>query len=191
MIPALGFIIFGWPLREKDYGAAYPHYCTRCENQTISHLFKQRRWFSLFFIPVIPLSRGRYWMLCEICGAGNELSRSQAKAAKPMVEATRAYANGNLSREAYVQRIQGLEPEVFDEEDIEWVEVPDYRSVEVEEYCSECESPLTSGYEYCPHCGTAVTGDDVTEATGPEEIDTGGVDPEELAKRRKERKGKR
>ncbi len=33
------------------------------------HQERSRRWFTLFFIPVVPLGRGDEWVRCGSCGA--------------------------------------------------------------------------------------------------------------------------
>jgi len=108
----IGFIIFGWPKKEKWYGVASPGYCDHCANQSRWHLLKTRRWFTLFFLPVCPLSTASYFLTCEICGVGIELEKSEAKEAKELVRLTEDYENHEGSEEEYVEAINEFSEQV-------------------------------------------------------------------------------
>lgn len=61
------WIIFGWSERKKDLGQSYG-YCPKCEQET-AHVTEQRQnWFTLFFIPVFPISGKRIVSRCNLCG---------------------------------------------------------------------------------------------------------------------------
>lgn len=177
MLPIVSFVIFGWPRRTKEYGAAYPHRCPRCDNNSLFYLWASRRWLSLFFIPVVPLARRRFWLTCEVCGGGYKLSRSDAAAAKPLVGATRAYADGRLSRGEYTTQLRAFETEMWpDDRQFETTEIdPSHTS---DRHCPQCSAPVEPGHEFCPQCGTTLDTPDWKE-THQKNLD-----------RRKQRSGK-
>lgn len=105
----LGFIIFGWPTKQKHIGATSPGYCDHCANHALFHLHKTRMWFSLFWVPLFPLGRANYFLSCEICGAGIELEKHEAKKAKELVEKTKARASEQISQAEYDEQIADFE----------------------------------------------------------------------------------
>lgn len=114
---ALGFIIFGWPRRTKEYGPAYPTFCTHCSNETFYHLVKTRRWLSLFFIPVLPLWFSQKYIACEVCSQFVELKgRDEWRAAKKAVSITSEYMAGELTDAEYLGEIksEAADPGLFD-----------------------------------------------------------------------------
>lgn len=111
----LGFIIFGWPRRTKTYGPTLPEHCDRCDNHTYFFLFKARRWFSLFFIPFLPLGRARRHLVCGICQAGFELDRTAWKRLKAFTPVTRAFDAGELSKAAYLDAYDDVAADLWGE----------------------------------------------------------------------------
>lgn len=60
-------IIFGFGKTTfKELGADRPVMCERCGNQTQYVFAERRKWFTLFFIPVIPYETARM-VICPIC----------------------------------------------------------------------------------------------------------------------------
>jgi len=110
------FIIFGWKRRSKNLGQSYPQYCERCQNDSIFSLFKTRRWLSIFFIPVFPISRVEYFLSCDICGHAAEINRNEADGFKSLIDDTRLYANGRITQVEYEKRIRAVEERAFDVE---------------------------------------------------------------------------
>lgn len=115
----LGFIIFGWPKRTKEYGPTVPDHCDNCDNSAYFFLFKERRWFSLFFIPLIPLGFATRYLLCSVCQAGYEIEKSEWKHLKGFTKRTKAYESGELSEETYRQEFDELCTELWGERDSE------------------------------------------------------------------------
>ncbi|WP_432404341.1 zinc ribbon domain-containing protein [Wukongibacter sp. M2B1] len=56
----------------KNYGPQKENYCDHCNNISNWELRKYTRWFTLFFIPVIPYSTKKV-LVCPICGSAIEL----------------------------------------------------------------------------------------------------------------------
>jgi len=61
------FLIFGLgPNKIEQKIDTKPTHCNRCNNETKWLYVKKTSWFSLFFLPVIPIQT-RYYKSCPIC----------------------------------------------------------------------------------------------------------------------------
>lgn len=69
------FIIFGWRKTQKIYGKKPQPACPVCTNDS-SYYVRRINWFTLFFIPVLPLSFD-YMKICSVCGKVTNLSKKQ------------------------------------------------------------------------------------------------------------------
>lgn len=54
--------------------------CGRCGRTAAHHLEKRRRWFTLFFVPLVPLSTS-YVDTCLTCGFQHAVPKEQAQGA--------------------------------------------------------------------------------------------------------------
>jgi hypothetical protein len=66
------FLLFGLVMRRKMVNQGE----FDCPNEGAPRLYyheRSRRWFTLFFIPVVPLGRGREWVHCSSCGTMYDL----------------------------------------------------------------------------------------------------------------------
>lgn len=61
------FIIFGWPQRKSGVHTLSA-YCARCRRETVHKGYAEQTWFTLFFIPILPLSGKHPRALCHVCG---------------------------------------------------------------------------------------------------------------------------
>ena len=52
--------------------------CMHCNNVNKFSIDRSRLWFTLFFIPIIPLNT-KYFMDCPICAWGDRLSKKDAR----------------------------------------------------------------------------------------------------------------
>lgn len=112
------FIIFGWKTRTKEYGPTYPAECPHCTNDNYFHLLKARRWFRLYFIPVLPLSSASYDLVCPTCNASIHLNgRAEASQAKDLATSAEAYHAGHQSVEEFERDLQAFETDVFQQRD--------------------------------------------------------------------------
>ena len=60
------FFLFGMRTKTKALKQIqYP--CSKCSRQTVFTALESKRWFTLFFIPVIPLG-GSHLIRCNLCG---------------------------------------------------------------------------------------------------------------------------
>ena len=59
-------VIFGVSDKVKELDQEY-HDCPKCGH--VAHaVFSRRRWFTLFFIPLIPLGAREQYRRCNMCG---------------------------------------------------------------------------------------------------------------------------
>ena len=60
-------IIFGSKTMYKNMGTVGSYYCERCHNTSEWQFMQYRTWFTLFFIPVFPISGRHEYLQCPIC----------------------------------------------------------------------------------------------------------------------------
>ncbi len=101
-------IIFGYRAgKRKDLGEALPVRCPRCNNSTFYRYMSVTSWFSLFFIPVIPLKR-RDYLVCPVCTRALSLRRDQREMASALVALTARYRAGEMGDPEYQTQIRAL-----------------------------------------------------------------------------------
>jgi hypothetical protein len=66
------FFLFGMRTKAKSIGQV-ERSCSKCARLTMHNAIESRRWFTLFFIPVIPLG-GNYVVRCGVCGLATKAS---------------------------------------------------------------------------------------------------------------------
>ncbi len=93
-------IIFGTRGRTKDNGEAVPAVCPRCHNRTFFHFVSRARWFTLFFVPVIPFS-SKHFIVCPVCNFAVALDDEGRERAGRMVGLTGQWRAGTLTDESY------------------------------------------------------------------------------------------
>lgn len=73
------FIIWGTKTTEKTLGNSQQVYqCGHCNNASNYRIFRRRKWFALFWIPMIPLST-KYYISCPVCNYGREITKQEAE----------------------------------------------------------------------------------------------------------------
>lgn len=74
------FFLFGWRTKAKSLGQV-ERPCSKCARPTMHAAIESKKWFTLFFIPVIPLGTN-YINRCGVCGLATKGSApmNQAKA---------------------------------------------------------------------------------------------------------------
>jgi zinc-ribbon family len=70
-------IIYGWRRNVLDLTTA-TYLCGRCGNPTAHALRRAVTKFTLFFIPLFPIS-SKYFTVCTFCGATNKLTKQEAQ----------------------------------------------------------------------------------------------------------------
>ncbi len=74
------FIIWGTKGIEKHLGfSAQPYRCQHCNNTEYYKIMRVRTWFTLFWIPIFPIS-SKYFITCPICNYGMKLKKEEALA---------------------------------------------------------------------------------------------------------------
>jgi hypothetical protein len=66
------FFLFGIRTKAKSIGQV-ERPCSKCARLTMQNAVKSQRWFTLFFIPVIPLG-SNYVLRCGVCGLATKAS---------------------------------------------------------------------------------------------------------------------
>jgi len=74
------FIVWGTRRRKKTLGFADVHKCSNCNNAKAFLVINVKEWFTLFWIPIFPVS-SQYFLMCPICGYGAQITKEQALAA--------------------------------------------------------------------------------------------------------------
>ena len=71
------FFIFGWGhLTRKQYDSGIERECPQCHNPARMILLHVKKWFTFFFIPVIPYGT-EYFLACPTCGHALMLTKTQ------------------------------------------------------------------------------------------------------------------
>jgi predicted nucleic-acid-binding Zn-ribbon protein len=74
----LAMIIWGFRGRNKVMGQLQ-FSCTRCKNVSFHGIVRTTRWFTLFFIPLIPFNKYTT-ARCNMCGFQTKMDNQQADA---------------------------------------------------------------------------------------------------------------
>ncbi len=69
------FFIMGVSNKTKEYHQKV-YNCGRCNNTVEFSYVRLRKYFTLFFIPLIPIST-KYLLVCPICSANMELTKDK------------------------------------------------------------------------------------------------------------------
>jgi hypothetical protein len=102
-------IIFGWgKVTHNNYGPTMATKCPNCNNDTWLQLRRYRKWFTLFFIPVIPYS-SKHLLLCEVCSQGLELKGEKIQSAKQLNELTQGLLSQTISKDEYWGKANKIE----------------------------------------------------------------------------------
>jgi hypothetical protein len=105
-------IIFGWGRRTFHHaGAVLFQRCPHCSNTGWFYLVTVRRWFTLFFIPVIPYEH-HHMLLCPTCNRGVRLAGAELKRAKSLIQLAELYTANAINGPEYLRRLQesGITP---------------------------------------------------------------------------------
>jgi ribosomal protein L37E len=69
-------IIFGSNSKNKVMGQMQ-YVCSRCGRQAFHTIVRSRRWFTLYFLPVIPINKTTT-SRCNLCGFQQAINNEQA-----------------------------------------------------------------------------------------------------------------
>lgn len=160
-------IIFGFGSRRpKDRGGVVPMSCPNCNNESIFRHVSQTKWFSLFFIPIIPYNT-KHLLLCPVCGQGRHLTRAQVARTTEMIGVTSAYQQQTISAEHYVEHARGY-GNFLNAIDVPQPSPPAAAppppqsalpapapALPASQSCAQCQCPMPPAAAFCPECGTA------------------------------------
>jgi hypothetical protein len=93
--------------KRKDHGAALPLVCPNCNNQTFYRYLTVTKWFTLFFVPVVPIS-SKHYLMCPVCTRAIQLDRAGRERAAKLVELTALFQAGSLDADEYGRRLGDL-----------------------------------------------------------------------------------
>lgn len=98
-------IIFGTRNLTKNYGVVNEIECHNCHNKKFWSYIKTRLWFTLFWIPVIPLGGAKHYILCPVCNSAIILEGSDREKYEKMAKLNSDFLNGKVSEEEYREQI--------------------------------------------------------------------------------------
>ncbi len=82
------FFLFGMRTKAKSIGQV-ERPCSKCARPTMHNAVESQRWFTLFFIPVIPLG-SNYVVRCGVCGLTTKGSPELKHQVSPRAMAAKA-----------------------------------------------------------------------------------------------------
>jgi hypothetical protein len=100
-------IIFGMRNRAHQHGPCVAATCPRCHNEVVLAYLVVTRWFTLFFLPVIPFGRKRL-LVCPICSWQREVDVKSEQLALEMIKITASWKAGQLSDDEYARRVDAF-----------------------------------------------------------------------------------
>jgi hypothetical protein len=100
-------LIFGMRSRSHQHGPCVAASCPRCHNEVVLIYLVVTRWFTLFFIPVIPTSKRRL-LVCPICSWNREVPRTSEHVALEMIDITEQWKTKQLGDAEYGQRVEAF-----------------------------------------------------------------------------------
>lgn len=74
-------IVFGTRTLKNKINTTLEYNCPICQHERATVL-STWRWFTLFWIPVFPIGKKKYWKMCNLCQNGYELSKEEAQQIK-------------------------------------------------------------------------------------------------------------
>lgn len=94
-------IIFGTKNISKNYGVVEKIECPHCHNTEFWHYIKSRSWFTLFWIPIFPISGAKHFIICPICERILYVEAQNRENYKKLAELNSDYMNGKVTDEEY------------------------------------------------------------------------------------------
>src|SRR5204863_10091566 len=94
-------LIFGWGGGNfKDKGEAVYMTCPRCNNDVFYRLTNAKKWFRLYFVPVVPYS-SKWFLICPICSHGRAVPHAEVEITRQLVEVVGQIGRGQRDVEDY------------------------------------------------------------------------------------------
>lgn len=70
-------IIFGTKMLKKHVKTFSNYDCAICHYESAT-LLSTWRWFTLFWLPIFPVGKKKYWLICSKCQNGYALTKEKA-----------------------------------------------------------------------------------------------------------------
>ncbi|MDQ1465864.1 MAG: hypothetical protein QOH10_279 [Actinomycetota bacterium] len=100
-------LIFGMRNRVQQHGPCVAASCPRCHNEVVLTYLVVTRWFTLFFVPLIPFGRRRM-LMCPICSWQREVTKEAEPLALEMIEITARWKAHQLADDEYARRVDAF-----------------------------------------------------------------------------------
>jgi hypothetical protein len=100
-------IIFGMRNRVHQHGPCVAASCPRCHNEVVLVYLIVTRWFTLFFIPVLPTQRRRM-LVCPICSWKRDVPKESEHLAVEMIGITSQWKTHELDEAEYGRRVDAF-----------------------------------------------------------------------------------
>ena len=100
-------IIFGMRNRVHQHGPCVAATCPRCHNEVVLAYVIVTRWFTLFFVPVLPTTKRRL-LICPICSWNREVPKQSEHLALEMVGITASWKAHGLDDAEYARRVDAF-----------------------------------------------------------------------------------
>jgi len=100
-------LIFGMRNRAHQHGPCVAASCPRCHNEVVLSYLVVTRWFTLFFVPLIPFGRRRM-LICPICSWQREVPKESEHVVLEMIDITRQWQAHQLADTEYAQRVDAF-----------------------------------------------------------------------------------
>jgi len=147
-------IIFGWGFQtSKDYGPIEVINCPNCNNLGWWNLVTLKKWFTLFFIPIIPYDFDNL-LMCQVCNRGFLLSNDEIARAKIISKLMNEYFKKNITWEEFLKKRLEL-PNTFIQDSSTQVGSINHANYEYVQ-CEYCGENILNNITYCKHCGKKI-----------------------------------
>ncbi|NWG17364.1 MAG: zinc-ribbon domain-containing protein [Chloroflexi bacterium] len=151
-------IIFGTSARTKTIGEGL-FYCPNCQETRRYELKQARQFFSLYFIPLIPLGEAGRFVLCQTCGMAfqpdvlNMKPQEKPPDLAGLINTAKARLEGGYPVEYLVRDLTaaGLDREVA------WATINAVVGVG-RRTCPNCRLSYAATVTVCPECGHSLDG---------------------------------
>jgi hypothetical protein len=100
-------LIFGMRNRAHQHGPCVAASCPRCHNEVVLAYLVVTRWFTLFFVPLIPFGKRRM-LICPICSWQREVPKESEHLALEMIGITSQWKAQQLGDAEYGQRVDAF-----------------------------------------------------------------------------------
>jgi hypothetical protein len=101
-------LIFGMRNRAHQHGACVAASCPRCHNEVVLTYLVVTRWFTLFFVPLIPIGGRHRMLVCPICSWRREVPKESEHLALEMIDITRQWQAHQLADAEYGKRVEAF-----------------------------------------------------------------------------------